>query len=591
MLPHLRSLILIRKNVFLFSLVLGLSLISACFEILTFKFVFLAFSCFAEQGALPHTDWVIQFFISHGWTLSFSTLMLCIILCQILRSIGLLVAALVFSFLSAEIQETVQKTMLDKMFSLSFPFISKLKIGSLSDLFSLTTNSLCAALSLLNNMVNSLCFIVFLFFFMFFLSPFLSIAMLIFLGGTALIYRKLAKKVQTFSSIYSQQSGQFSEQVVEQLNGLRLIHYIHSHKETVYRLIQRCIDFLLSFKKVNFLKSTLIYSFEVIAFMQVGFLIWATFHFYTTMDAIIPTLIAFFSASHRLVARIQVFVHSSADFIANWGHLQRIDAFLESEDKEFILDGTEPLLHSIGTIEFKQVSFSYQPSSPFILSNINLCIESGKTVAIIGQSGAGKSSLLDLLMRLYEPVEGEIVSNGKKIHHFFLKDWRSKFGIVSQDSFLFHDSIENNLRFVKKSATQEEMIQAARLSGADLFISKLPQGYQTIIGDRGYRLSGGERQRLAIARALLRDPEILVLDEATNSLDSETEYVVQECIRLLKGKKTIIVVAHRLSTVVHADLIYVLEEGKILEQGTHGELIDTDSKYKKFWDLQTVVSS
>ena len=184
-----------------------------------------------------------------------------------------------------------------------------------------------------------------------------------------------------------------------------------------------------------------------------------------------------------------------------------------------------------------------------------------------------------------------ILVDGRDLKSLELIAWCETIGVVSQDVFLFHETIEENLRFGKPEASLEEIVQAAKLAGADRFIQKLPEGYQTLLGDRGLRLSGGERQRIAIARAIVRKPKILILDEATSSLDSETEKAVQECIDSLQHQMTILIVAHRLSTIVNSDLIYVLEEGQIIEKGSHAELLAMNRKYATLWALQTTAES
>ncbi|MEE4177157.1 MAG: ABC transporter ATP-binding protein [Bacteroides sp.] len=235
-------------------------------------------------------------------------------------------------------------------------------------------------------------------------------------------------------------------------------------------------------------------------------------------------------------------------------------------------------------ITLQNVSFQYE-NEP-VLRNINLTIRKGQMVALVGQSGAGKSTLVDLIPRFYDTSMGEILIDGFPIRNVKIEDLRALMGNVNQEPILFNDTFYNNIAFGDSEVTEEEVIQAARVANAHEFIERTPEGYQTNIGDRGSKLSGGQRQRISIARAILKNPPILILDEATSALDTESEKLVQEALHNIMQNRTSIVVAHRLSTVVNADLICVMHEGEIVEQGTHQELLDKNGIYKKLHSLQ-----
>ncbi|ALD21811.1 ABC transporter ATP-binding protein [Hymenobacter sp. DG25A] len=239
-------------------------------------------------------------------------------------------------------------------------------------------------------------------------------------------------------------------------------------------------------------------------------------------------------------------------------------------------------------IELHNLQFTYgdQP----VLQDINLIIPKGKTVALVGPSGGGKSTLADLLPRFYDPTGGQILIDGHDVRDCTIHSVRDQMGIVTQESILFNDTIFNNIRFNQTQATEEEVMNAARIANAHEFIMSTPEGYQTIIGDRGTRLSGGQRQRLSIARAVLRNPPILILDEATSALDTESEKLVQEALMRLMQNRTSLVIAHRLSTVQHADEIVVLQHGRIVERGTHDELLQRGGLYQRLSQMQTNVA-
>ena len=256
------------------------------------------------------------------------------------------------------------------------------------------------------------------------------------------------------------------------------------------------------------------------------------------------------------------------------------------ETKPLINDGNTFLEELKESIRFENLNFEYVSDFP-VLKDVNIEIMKGKTTAIVGSTGSGKSTLIKLILRFYEKNSGKIFFDNNEIESLVIDSLRSKIGLVSQDVFLFEGTVFENIAYGNIDASREDVWNAARLSESDKFISELPNQENTIVGERGQKLSGGQRQRISIARAILKNPEILILDEATSAVDNETEAAIQESLETLKEGRTVIAIAHRLSTIRNADLIYVLESGEIVEYGTHDELLNNQGVYAKLWDVQT----
>ena len=265
--------------------------------------------------------------------------------------------------------------------------------------------------------------------------------------------------------------------------------------------------------------------------------------------------------------------------------LVRVMDILDADVKVDEIENPIPVSELKDRIEFKNVGFYYNKENP-ILKNFNLSIPKGSTVALVGQSGSGKTTIANLLARFYDVTEGAITVDGNNIKDLKLKEYRAILGMVTQESVLFNDTIYNNIAMGKENATREEIIEAAKIANAHQFIESLPDGYETNIGDDGNKLSGGQKQRVSIARAVLKNPPIMILDEATSALDTESERFVQEALEKMMENRTSLVIAHRLSTIQKADWIVVMERGVIVEQGTHHDLMDNNSVYRKLVDLQ-----
>lgn len=305
-----------------------------------------------------------------------------------------------------------------------------------------------------------------------------------------------------------------------------------------------------------------------------------------------PTIIFYLVMLYSSINPLKEFSKASYNIPKGLASMERINKILQAEVEIKDKENPEHISSFEHQIEFRHVSFAYTDHQNdelvYVLKDINLVIPKGKTIALVGQSGSGKSTMLDLIPRYYDVQEGEVLIDGINVKDLCVHDLRQLIGNVNQEAILFNASFKDNIRFGKTDATDEEIANAAKIANAYEFITKSEHGFDTNIGDRGGRLSGGQRQRVSIARAILKNPPILILDEATSALDTESERLVQDALEKLMKTRTTVAVAHRLSTIKHADEICVLHEGKIVERGTHEELIEKEGYYKKLHDMQQV---
>ncbi len=300
-----------------------------------------------------------------------------------------------------------------------------------------------------------------------------------------------------------------------------------------------------------------------------------------------PTFIFYMVILYSIINPLKEFAKAGYNIPKGLASMERVDKILKAVNPIKEVENPKPLKGLNDKIEFTDISFSYDGTKE-VLKHINLSVPKGSTVALVGQSGSGKSTLVDLLPRYHDVQQGDIVIDGTSIRDVSFKDLRSLIGNVNQEAILFNDSIFNNISFGVENATMEDVIEAAKIANAHDFIMEKPEGYDTNIGDRGGKLSGGQRQRISIARAILKNPPILILDEATSALDTESERLVQEALERLMKTRTTIAIAHRLSTIKNADEICVLHEGEIVERGNHEDLLALNGYYKRLNDMQAL---
>ena len=394
--------------------------------------------------------------------------------------------------------------------------------------------------------------------------------------------RKLKRKSKEAQSLWSDTMSQ----VEETLGGLRIIKAFCAEEKMNKRFDKINSDYRNQILRVNTRQQMAHPMSEFLGTVMIIIVLWFGGILVLNQQVLSgPTFIYYLVILYSIINPLKDFSKAGYNIPKGLASMERVDKILLAESDIKEKENPEHISSFDHTIEFRHVSFRY--GEQWVLKDINLTIEKGKTIALVGQSGGGKSTMVDLIPRYYDVQEGEVLIDGINVKDLDIHDLRQLIGNVNQEAILFNDSFFNNISFGVDNATKEQVEEAAKIANAHEFIMASENGYDTNIGDRGGRLSGGQRQRVSIARAILKNPPILILDEATSALDTESERLVQDALERLMKTRTTVAIAHRLSTIKNADEICVLHEGQIVERGTHEELIIKDGYYKKLHDMQS----
>ena len=478
----------------------------------------------------------------------------------------------------------------NKLLSLPMGFFSKQKKGDIiarmsGDVTEIEVSIVSSLDMLIKNPILIICYFSALIYLSWELTLFTVTVVPVMAWGMSAIGKKLKRKSLEAQEKWSDTMAQLDET----LGGLRVIKAFIAEDKMKERFFNTADEYRRASGKVAIRQASAHPVSELLGSIMIMIVLWFGGTLILSDKAPIDasTFIFYMTILYSVLAPLKEFSKASYNIPKGLASMERVDKIMNAEN-----DIKEPAVPAElkgfnDKVEFKGVFFSYEEGKE-ILYDISLEVPKGKTVALVGQSGSGKSTLVDLIPRYYDVEKGSITLDGTDIRNFRVKDLRSLIGNVNQEAILFNDTIFNNIALGVEGATMEQVIAAARIANAHEFIMEKEEGYQTNIGDRGGKLSGGQRQRISIARAILKNPPILILDEATSALDTESEKIVQEALDRLTSTRTTIAIAHRLSTIRNADLICVLHEGKIVERGRHEELIALDGYYKKLNDMQAL---
>lgn len=510
-----------------------------------------------------------------------------ILLTIILKNVASYASSLVSSSLLRTLTSDVREEGLKLLFDVDLDYYAKMKVG---DLINRLGGEVARAAGTIGTIIRVATIAITVLVFaglLLAISWQLTVASTFLLALVALVNQYSIGRSKYFGKLLSDMSKAYSIRVLETLSGIRLVKAT-ANEDREYERLHKLIRDREQADFQSQVNSAVIGPVSevtgIISLMAIVVL--GRLFFSNQIETLSAVLLTYLLVLFRLLPFISQLNGARSQLANTAASVEIVLDFLRRDNKPFMKNGSLPYKSLREGIHFNRLSFGYRGVDNLVLKDIDLYLPRGTTLALVGGSGAGKSTLADLLPRFYDPQSGCITIDGIDLREFDIKTLRRSMGIVSQDTFLFNDTVRNNIAYARQSATDEEVFAAAKRANAYEFIEKLPQGFDTVIGDRGVLLSGGQRQRLAISRALLQDPDILILDEATSALDTVSERLVQSAIDDLSRDRTTVVIAHRLSTVQNAHQIAVLDRGRVVEIGTHEELLEKGGHYSRLYSMQ-----
>lgn len=532
--------------------------------------------------------WIQELITSHGAFLTLVYMGVALIVMTGLKTFGYFVSSAVMVPLRTGVVRDIRIEVYEKVLKLPLSFFSEERKGDIIARMSadvqVVENSITSSIDML---IRQPIAIIVCFFTLFTVSWQLTVFVIVVAPLAGWIMGAVSRKLKSQSSAVQGQWGDIIAQLDETLGGLRIIKAFIAEHKMLKRFIFVNNEFRKGMNEMVIRQNAAHPMSEFLGTIIIVIVLWfGGFLILSESDLIdASTFIFYMVILYSVINPLKELSRATYQVPLGLASMDRIDFILKAENPIKELLNPQPLDSFNDKVELQDVSFHYVEGRD-VLKHINLTVQKGKTIALVGQSGSGKSTLVDLIPRYHDVCEGRILIDGKDVRDVGISNLRQLIGNVNQEAILFNDTFYNNITFGVENATMEQVIEAAKIANAHDFIMESENGYDTMIGDRGGRLSGGQRQRVSIARAILKNPPLLILDEATSALDTESERLVQEALERLMKSRTTIAIAHRLSTIKNADEIYVMYEGEIVERGQHDELIDKNGYYKRLYDMQ-----
>ena len=574
------------------------SVVEALTEGATLGVVFLAVELLSAPPATPF-NWASNSIMSGfpaaaSWlnslpaTAVFLGLLVLAVLLQALQSLSRFVNQLSVGYFAARCIALATTLIHSQVLSFSFPCASGYKVGDLTNHADTGPEAIRQQIALTSSLLVGLLLIATYLAVLVGISPWLLLAVALMAGLITLVQKQLLPLIKAGSKVVNNSRVEISSCITENFQGFRLLHS-SGRLDAAHQRLLSGIDHLEYQLRSQARRLAVVGPFaSFLPILAIALIAALSLALTRERNAtVLPSLVTFMLALQRLNVRLSGLAVTSNLLADNRGRIDRLNQILSKEGKQFRRRGGTPFKVHEREIRFERVGLQYSPEQRPALSDISFTLAKGQMLALVGPSGAGKSSIADVLTGLYSPSTGQIWIDSKPLEELELTSWQQHLGVVSQDTFLFNSTIAENISFGAPGATPDQIHAACQAAQASGFIESLPRGYDTLIGERGYRLSGGQRQRLSLARAIVRNPELLILDEATSALDSQSEQLVQAAIERFERNHTVLVIAHRLSTIMKADQILVLDQGHVVERGQHSDLLAQHGLYAQLWQQQT----
>jgi subfamily B ATP-binding cassette protein MsbA len=508
---------------------------------------------------------------------------LSIFLFMVLKNVLIYSYSLLFQSVNASIGHRLRCATLHQLLSVGQSYLDTHDSGKMLNTLATETWRVSSACTVLASIVINLCMTLIFSILLLLISWKLMLVTGCALLMISLLIRQLTRQGKRLSAEATAANGELTQRMLETLDGLQLVRAFgrENHEQQRFEVASRRVS--KAFFKLDRI-SGLVHPLSEV--LTVSLLLGILLVVAMLTPGQMAVSLTFLVLLYRLQPRVKQLDADRVALDAYSASIQDVRALLDESDKPYLRSGPRMLASIEKGITFENVSLYYDSGKSAALKQVTCSINVGETTAFVGPSGAGKSSLISLVCRFYDPSSGSLLIDGVPLSELSLEWWRSRIAVVSQEIYLFNASVAENIRYGKLDATREELVEAVGKAHATEFIEELPDGFETILGDRGVRLSGGQRQRLALARAFIRDPQILILDEATNSLDLISEGVVQDALEEFGRNRTVLIIAHRISTIEHADKVIVLDLGRVVESGTVTQLLTAEGMFSRFYALQ-----